>query len=601
MTRPLKTKQRYFLRRAGQFFLLMMIPTLLLCLFSVYLSVKSTEAEINQKGSQTMAAAESNCELIISNVFTQNDLLTGSMRMSMALRHSLSEKSISYTDAIMLSSLRSVLDSVVNTHAYIDSIYIYLDDAPRYFASYRGLSDLETSPDLSWLPLYQEMDPGTKTMLCQRTGNYSQTMISFFRRLLMQNGCVVVNVVPSKLGNIMQTLLTREYEAITLLDKNGSILVSVSNEDGCSLSQADINRLLGMEDYTIGYQGWFRGEDQTYYINTGAYDEMMIVTSVSSKLMNKQAWSSIQGVLWMFLLNIVITLLLSYVTTRRSFAQIERMLDMFDSAEKGLPVAQPDKKVDDEYDMVMNNIIYMFLQENSLKMQLRENQLAKEHSELMALQLQINPHFLYNTLQTLQMEIRKGITSPIDTGEMVQRISDILRYALSNPQETVALEEEFRYLRKYAAVQQFRFGDRFIMYYEAEDGLEQTPVFRLMIQPLVENSLLHGMRCDGERMYIWAKAEREDGGVRITVSDTGVGMTEQEIGELLVRINDESSRSIGLTNLNRRLMLYYGPQSALRIQSEVGKGTEISFWIPAKQTPEAEGEEVSSHASSNNE
>ena len=102
-------------------------------------------------------------------------------------------------------------------------------------------------------------------------------------------------------------------------------------------------------------------------------------------------------------------------------------------------------------------------------------------------------------------------------------------------------------------------------------------------------------------MYIWAKAEREDGGVRITVSDTGVGMTEQEIEELLVRINDESSRSIGLTNLNRRLMLYYGPQSALRIQSEVGKGTEISFWIPAKQTPEAEGEEVSSHASPDNE
>lgn len=561
----------------------MMIPTLLLCSFSVYLSVKSTEAEINQKGSQTMAAVETNCELIISNVFTQNDLLTASMRMSMALRHSLSEKEVSYIDAIMLSSLRSVLDSVANTHAYIDSIYIYLDNGARFVASYRGLSDLETSPDQSWLPLYQSMPADTKTMLCQRTGTYGQTVISFFKRLLMQKGCVVVNVVPSKLGDIMQTLLTREYETITLLDKNGSILVSVSNEEGCSLSQADINKLLAMEDYNVGYQGWFRSREQTYYINTGAYDEMVIVTSVSSRLMNKQAWSSIQGVLWMFLLNIVITLLLSYVTTKRSFAQIERMLDMFDTAEKGLPVVQPDKKVDDEYDMVMNNIIYMFLQENSLKMQLRENQLAKEHSELMALQLQINPHFLYNTLQTLQMEIRKGITSPIDTGEMVQRISDILRYALSNPQETVALEEEFRYLRKYTMVQQFRFGDRFIMYHEAEEGLEETPVFRLMIQPLVENSLLHGMRTDGERMYIWAKAARENGGVRITVSDSGMGMTRQEIETLMVRIHDESSRSIGLTNLNRRLLLYYGPQSELRIQSEAGKGTEISFWIPGEQ------------------
>lgn len=583
MTRPLKTRQRYFLRRAGQFFLIMMIPTLLLSLFSFYTSLKGTEAEINQKGSQTMAAVETNCELIISNVFTQNDLLTASMRMSMALRHSLREKSVAYTDAVMLSSLRSVLNSVVNTHAYIDSIYIYLDDAPRYFASYRGLTDLETAPDLSWLPLYQAMDPDTKTMLCQRTGDYDQTIISFFRKLLMQRGCVVVNVVPSKLGDIMQTLLTREYETITLLDQNGTILVSVSNEDGYSPTQADINKLLAKADYSDGFEGWFKGEEKSYYINTGSYNEMMIVTSVAEDLMHEQAWNSVQGVLWMFLLNIVITLVLSYITTKRSFDQIERMLDMFDTAEKGLPVAQPDKKVDDEYDMVMNNIIYMFLQENQLRMQLQEHKLAKEHSELMALQLQINPHFLYNTLQTLQMEIRKGITSPVDTGEMVQRISDILRYALSNPQETVALEEEFRYLRKYAMVQQFRFGDRFIMYYEADEGLEQTPVFRLMIQPLVENSLLHGMKANGERLYIWAKAERENEGVRITVSDTGRGMTEQEISELLARIHDESSRSIGLTNLNRRLLLYYGPQSELRIQSEAGEGTEISFWIPAGQ------------------
>ena len=583
MTRPLKTRQRYFLRRAGQFFLIMMIPTLLLSLFSFYTSLKGTEAEINQKGSQTMAAVETNCELIISNVFTQNDLLTASMRMSMALRHSLREKSVAYTDAVTLSSLHSVLNSVVNTHAYIDSIYIYLDDAPRYFASYRGLTDLETAPDLSWLPLYQAMDPDTKTMLCQRTGDYNQTIISFFRKLLMQRGCVVVNVVPSKLGDIMQTLLTREYETITLLDQNGTILVSVSNEDGYSPTQADINKLLAKADYSDGFEGWFKGEEKSYYINTGSYNEMMIVTSVAEDLMHEQAWNSVQGVLWMFLLNIVITLVLSYITTKRSFDQIERMLDMFDTAEKGLPVVQPDKKVDDEYDMVMNNIIYMFLQENQLRMQLQENKLAKEHSELMALQLQINPHFLYNTLQTLQMEIRKGITSPVDTGEMVQRISDILRYALSNPQETVALEEEFRYLRKYAMVQQFRFGDRFIMYYEADEGLEQTPVFRLMIQPLVENSLLHGMKANGERLYIWAKAERENEGVRITVSDTGRGMTEQEISELLARIHDESSRSIGLTNLNRRLLLYYGPQSELRIQSEAGEGTEISFWIPAGQ------------------
>ncbi len=580
MSRPLRTKERYFLRRAGQYFLIMMIPALLLCGFSAYLSIRSVETEIGQKGTQTMAAVEANCELIISNVFTQNDLITNTTRMSLGLRHSLNGTSTSYIDAVMMSALRSVLDSVVNTHEYIDSIYIYLDNAPRYFTSFRGITDLETSEDLSWLSIYRDMTKETKNMLCQRTGDHGKTTISFFRKMLVQKGCVVVNVNPAKLGNILQTLLTRKYETITLMDQSGNILVSVSNDDACSPTQADMNLLLSTIGCTSSYQGWFSSDRKAYYVNTGSYDQLLIVASVSSKLMHSQAWQNIQLLLFVLFLNMIITIILSYITTKRSFDQIELMLNMFDTAQQGLPVLPPKKQRDDEYDMVMNHIIYMFLQENQLRAQLQENQLAKEHSELMALQLQINPHFLYNTLQTLQMEIRKGNASPIDTSEMVQRISDILRYALSDPQESVTLEEEFRYLRKYAAVQQFRFGDRFIMYYEAEDGLEQTPIFRLMIQPLVENSLLHGMKPGNERMYIWVRAERENGGARITVSDTGIGMTPQEVEDLYAHIRSESSKSIGLTNLNKRLKLYYGEQSEICIQSKPNAGTKISFWIP---------------------
>lgn len=579
MSRLLHTQERFFLRRTGSFFLIMLIPTLLLLGFNSYFSITRTQNEIDMKGRQTIAAVEGNCELIISNVFTQNDLFTGTTRMSMALDHSLNGTSTSYTDAIFLSSLRSVLKSVVNTHYYIDSIYIYLEDAPRYFDSYKGIVDLSTSPDLSWLPVYEGMEPTMKEMIRLRYGEYNKTQISFFKRLLMQKGCAVVNILPEKWGKSLETLLTRAHESIVLLDADGYILATASNAQDGAPTQSDMDILLG-QMAEADFQGWLSANGKHYYINTGKYDDMRIVTTVSTKLMRESLLKNTQVFLWVVLLNVLIILLLSYMTTRRSFCQIKLMLQMFEAAEQGKMVEKPDNRVQDEYDAVMSNIVYMFLKENALRSQLKENQLEKEHSELMALQLQINPHFLYNTLQTLQMEIRSGKCSPIDMGELVQRISDILRYALSSPQETVTLQEELQYLRKYATVQQYRFGERFILYYEADDDLLETPVFRLMLQPMVENSLLHGMKDNGERLYIWVHVERKEDRIRFTVSDTGKGMTEDEVHLLMEKIHNAQSRSIGLTNLNRRLLLYYGADSQLHIHSAPGKGTEISFSIP---------------------
>ena len=579
MKRPISTQKRFFLRRTGMFFAVMMIPTIVLMCFILYFSVQRTTQSIDQKGQQTVTAVEANCELIISNVFTQNDLFTGTTRMNMALRHTLFGTSTSYIDAIFLSSLTSVLRSVVNTHEYIDSIYIYLDGASRYFDSYRGIVDFGTSVDLTWLPLYQDMPEDEKEMLFQRQGEYNKTCITFIKRTLMQKGCAVVNIAPNKLASILQTLLTRNHETITLLDLGGNILTSAGNDDSHPFTQADAAVLMELSGGSGHYQGWMDGDSGRWYINTGAYGDMLVVTSVTEQLLLEEVRPFISSYLPVLALNLLLILLLSFVTTRRSFSQISGIMRMFERAEKGETVVRPDAKVHDEYDMVMNNIIYLFLKENQLQRQLQENQLAKEHSELMALQLQINPHFLYNTLQTLEMEIKSGQSDRYDMAELVQRISDILRYALSNPQEMVPLQEELQYLRKYAAVQQYRFGDRFILYFEADDDLYSAPVFRLMLQPLVENSLIHGMK-DTERLYIWVRAQHEGSHIRFTVTDTGAGMTREQLSALMVHIRDQNSRSIGLTNLNRRLLLLYGEESQLTIQSEPGKGMTVTFVIP---------------------
>ena len=216
----------------------------------------------------------------------------------------------------------------------------------------------------------------------------------------------------------------------------------------------------------------------------------------------------------------------------------------------------------------MNNILMMFLNNTYLNIQLKEKQYRQQNAELTALQLQINPHFLYNTLQTLDMEARK-LNDDGRISAVVGYVSDILKYSLTNPQKSVSLREELDYLKKYVEVQHYRFGDSFIIYYEVDDDVMDAEVFRLMLQPVVENRRI------GDK-------------VNLRVIDNGDGMTREELEALRKRIADRNSRSIGLTNLDRRLRLRYPEETGLRICSIKNLGTSVSFCIPYKKyTPDA--------------
>ncbi len=199
--------------------------------------------------------------------------------------------------------------------------------------------------------------------------------------------------------------------------------------------------------------------------------------------------------------------------------------------------------------------------------------------------------------QFARIEIVHGVPSEVvrliplnDDGRIsavVGYVSDILKYSLTNPQKSVSLREELDYLKKYVEVQHYRFGDSFIIYYEVDDDVMDAEVFRLMLRPVVENSLLHALR-GNERGYMKVRARRIGDKVNLRVIDNGDGMTREELEALRKRIADRNSRSIGLTNLDRRLRLRYPEETGLRICSIKNLGTSVSFCIPYKKyTPDA--------------
>ena len=570
-------RRKFFLRRACQYFVMLLLPTTLLFSVFFFFSTQNEEGKLLEKSRQTIQSVAQNCDMVISSVAEQNNLLTTATRMSIALRRMLNENNITYSDSIFMSALRTTLDSITNAIPELENILIWMDDAPRVFSS-TGASviSLDNSQSIPWLELYRQMEREDSYVIAPNQTVGGIHCVTIIRRLLLQKGCTVVNINTDKWGKKLQVMLQQEKEHILLINSRGQLLMQVSNGSNDLMAEdQDIEAIL-----QTGENQWIQVNGEKYLVSLGTSNDLTIAALVPEQVLVKQHERVISFFVMILLVNLVVVVFLAYLTTKRICNQMLRMIDTFDQAMKGIPIERDVENVKDEYDVIMNNIMYMYLKENAMKTQIREEQYQKMHAEFMALQLQINPHFLYNTLQTLDICIRAGNMDRFDLSDMIHDLSNILKYALSDPQETVTLAEEIKYLRDYAAVQKFRFENRFVIYYEVNEDCLQCSVFRMMLQPLVENSMIHGLNQLAERGYIWVSASRLENRLRISIRDSGVGMTEEERKSLLQRINDEEGKSIGLKNLNSRLVLRYGESSRLQIDSSPVQGTNVYFDIP---------------------
>ena len=141
---------------------------------------------------------------------------------------------------------------------------------------------------------------------------------------------------------------------------------------------------------------------------------------------------------------------------------------------------------------------------------------------------------------------------------------------------------EIDYLKKYDSIQRYRYEDKYILYYEYEMELESVPIMRLILQPLIENSLYHGIKPLNGSGFIKLRIVKRGGQLILSVIDSGVGMKKTDIRKLYEKIANPGSENIGLTNVNSRLIMRYGEGAGLKILSKKGMGTCISFCIPGE-------------------
>lgn len=211
--------------------------------------------------------------------------------------------------------------------------------------------------------------------------------------------------------------------------------------------------------------------------------------------------------------------------------------------------------------------------------------IENKQSQLLALQSQINPHFLYNTLECINSA--GAICGSREVEEMSTALAYIFRYTCKGGNIT-RIQDEVETLKYYLNIQQIRFPGRFRIEYAIPESLLKKRMLKFLLQPIVENSILHGFQECSPPCLIRVEVTEEDGKLAVTVTDNGTGISHEELETLRRRLNStqRSTDSIGLINIQRRIRLCYGEEYGLLLQSEYGKATKITALLPAVESEE---------------
>jgi two-component system, sensor histidine kinase YesM len=221
-----------------------------------------------------------------------------------------------------------------------------------------------------------------------------------------------------------------------------------------------------------------------------------------------------------------------------------------------------------------------------------------QKAEMKTLQAQITPHFLYNTFDTIIWLAESGKTDEVI--EITRAFSDFFRISLSKGHEWITVSQELDHVRNYLKIQKIRYENILSYEFDVDEGIDDFPVLKLVLQPLVENAIYHGIKNKRGRGKIIVRAHLlcdrtessaavdalEYSRIEFSVEDNGIGFTQERLKEVLDelsrRTDIENLKSVyGLYNVNKRLNLYYDESVSLNIQSEYGKGARVSFIVPA--------------------
>lgn len=314
------------------------------------------------------------------------------------------------------------------------------------------------------------------------------------------------------------------------------------------------------------------------------YNESMYLVQVEKSLTHRVKLL-ISGMAVLLIATLGILMRRSFRLTDGIIHPVNIMLDKVKKVGRGKFDMIPIEAEIEEIEELDEGINKMARKISALLENVRQEKEMQHLTELQLIQAQVNPHFLYNTLDTIVWLIEGGMTD--DAVEMISSLSIFFRTSLSKGNDIIPLSEEERHTLSYLEIQQYRYRDILEFEINIPKELSGIPVPKLSIQPLAENALYHGIKNRRVKGKILIEGREEEDALVLTVSDNGQGMTPERLHEVQEAIRTGERAGFGLAAVAERIALYYGPGYGMKIFSEEGKGTTVEIRLGKNIQPKS--------------
>lgn len=565
------------------------IITLLLILplggFSVFMHFSNrsiVEGEIAQASLSSLSRIKDTVDMVFSEINGVSIRLNADPFVQAILN---SRSSTPY-EAGTLLSLRELQDTVrlsELTITFIESIYLYFEHQQYFLNSIEGrkITDLEKE---WWYENYESHSYEDRTWFHSFT---EHGYITQYRRLsdlsAGSEGVLIINLD----ANRLETLITNtvQPQAVFIVDEEGKVLFNPIKEFTGAKFQS-----IEPEVYEYWEQGDYsqviRMDEQERVIsivNSDYRNWKYVSITPLTEYQEKIAESNKISIIFL-LFSIVSAVVLAIIISVKNYEPILRIIKLIENRDDDLFLQKkyhPSRL--DEVKFIASTIIQTHHERDELFDQLSEKYAQLRKAQAVALQSQINPHFLFNTLETINWRAVDLMDGDNEISDMIRSLSKLLRYSLDTEEEFILIEKEMEFVRIYSAIQKMRYKEKISIQWQFADDVQKYRILKLLVQPIVENAIYHGIKPSSTPGVITISGYCQADTVVIKVRDNGIGMKKAVVEKLnadFYREEMKENEHIGLANVNQRIQLMFGRKYGLRIQSEWKQGTIVVITFP---------------------
>jgi len=596
------SKKKSFKYRLILYFCLISItPIIIMNIISYYNTSNTVQTNVDELTDINLEQTKNNINIVLTSyedllyqMYTDDDLVA------------LTDKIDAASDlAVSRNQLRRMLRGLANVKPYIQSITVITANGTIVF--YDKLATSTTN--IGWMDnygissdeLYKEISSSnqTKILSAQYAAHFNSKPYYLFhmahriinyKDVAKDNGIVILSIDERMLNelcnpNTEATNSEKRNNQNIIVDEKGGV---VSFVDDKKVGMSIISPAATQKEretacmQMVKENGILTGEHMKVY---STYDEILHwyfinVADHSEVIAQMNSQQQLTSIVIVFSVLALVAIII-FITNRLT-GSIDKIVRAMQIAEKGeLSIrVEPDEHMPKEIETIARQFNQMIEKLNDSMESEKIATIKQNNAEIAALEAQINPHFLYNTLDTInwmaidndQYEISNAINS----------LAKILRYGVDRSNSVVEINQEMDWLKQYVFLQQTRLKNTFAFILHVESNALGYHIHKLLLQPFVENAILHGFEGVKKKCELEITIKEETESISIVISDNGKGMSEQKVKQLNSGQNeeDEERSHIGISNAIGRLHMYYGSQAKVRIESKADEGTSIYIEIP---------------------